>query len=89
MQYRDDSTEFNDARGNGFPPAGIYRVAPRWAPASGTGAAARTGTCHISSAYSRMVRSEENQGIRATLRIEARVQAGTTCQRASMPRWAA
>src|SRR6476646_4468449 len=66
-----------------------YRVAPRWAPASGTGAAARTGTFQISSAYSRMVRSEENHGIRATLRIAARVQAGTTCQRASMPRWAA
>jgi hypothetical protein len=29
MQYRDYSAEFNDVRGNGFPPAGIYRVAPR------------------------------------------------------------
>src|ERR1700709_321294 len=51
-------------------------------------AAGFTGTFQISSAYSRMVRSEENHGIRATLRMLARVQAGTTCQRASMPRWA-
>src|SRR4051794_28408123 len=48
-----------------------------------------TGTFQISSAYSRMVRSEENHGIRATFKMLARVQAGTTCQRASMPRWAA
>ena len=52
------------------------------------GCVPRTGTFQISSAYSRMVRSEENHGIRATLRMLARVQAGTTCQRASMPRWA-
>ena len=52
------------------------------------GALPRTGTFQISWAYSRMVRSEENHGIRATLRMEARVHAGTTCQRASMPRWA-
>ena len=61
--------------------------APRWASGC-SDVPGRTGTCQISSAYSRMVRSEENHGIRATLRIEARVQAGTTCQRASMPRWA-
>ena len=76
------------SEGNGFPHA---RELPR-RPALRAGfqqpAAPRTGTFQISSAYSRMVRSEENHGIRATLRIEARVQAGTTCQRASMPRWA-
>src|SRR5260370_20462942 len=68
----------------------IQRVAPRWTPGcfSPCGEVPRTGTFQISSAYSRMVRSEENHGIRATLRIEARVHAGTTCQRASMPRWA-
>ena len=38
--------------------------------------------------YSWMERSEENLPIRATLRMEALVQAGTTCHRASMPRWA-
>ena len=78
--------EFNDAEGNGFPRPENYPFASRCAPASG--AATRTGTFQISSAYSRMVRSDENHGIRATLRIEARVQAGTTCQRASMPRCA-
>src|SRR5689334_3825552 len=48
----------------------------------------RTGTCQISSAYSRMVRSDENHAMRATLRMLARVQAGITCQRASMLRCA-
>src|SRR5450756_723111 len=67
----------------------VQRVAPRCAPGSSTpGNVPRTGTFQISSAYSRMVRSEENHGIRATLRMDARVHAGTTCQRASMPRWA-
>ena len=46
------------------------------------------GTFQISSAYSRMVRSDENHAIRATLRMPARVQAEPARQRASMPRWA-
>jgi hypothetical protein len=29
MQYRDYPAELNDARGNGFPRPGTYRVAPR------------------------------------------------------------
>src|SRR5882672_12624751 len=89
-QHRGNSVEFNDAEGNGFPLTG-QRVPPRCAPApcKARGKVPRTGTFQISWAYSRMVRSEENHGIRATLRIEARVQAGTTCQRASMPRCAA
>jgi hypothetical protein len=68
------------------PPRQAQPVAPRWAP-SVLCCVGRTGTFQISSAYSRMVRSEENQAMRATLRIEARVQAGITCHRASMPRW--
>src|ERR1700730_1720740 len=66
------------------------RVASRCAPGSCTscGEVPRTGTFQISWAYSRMVRSDENHGMRATLRMLARVQAGTTCQRVSMPRWA-
>ena len=81
--------EFNDVGGNGFPPAEISASpAALRAGFRHRAAIARTGTFQISSAYSRMVRSDENHGIRATLRIEARVQAGTTCQRASMPRWA-
>jgi len=48
----------------------------------------RVGTSQMSSAYSRMVRSEENHAIRATLRMPARVQAEPARQRASMPRWA-
>ena len=70
--------------------AGIQLIAPRCAPGScnACGAVPRTGTFQISWAYSRMVRSDENHGIRATLRMLARVQAGITCQRASMPRWA-
>src|SRR6202158_4221712 len=68
----------------------LQLVAPLCPPGfcSPCGEVPRTGTFQISSADSRMVRSEENHGIRATLRIEARVHAGTTCQRASMPRWA-
>src|SRR5215468_5855976 len=61
------------------------RLAPRCGSAEGEG---RTGTCQMSSAYSRMVRSEENHAMRATLRMLARVQAGITCQRASTPRCA-
>src|SRR5580692_837412 len=70
--------------------SGRQRVAPRCAPCScnACGKVPRTGTFQISWAYSRMVRSDENHGIRATLRILARVHAGGTCQRASMPRWA-
>src|SRR5207247_3450771 len=65
LQYRGNSCEFNDAGGNGVPLAGIQRVAPRCAPASckAGGKVPRTGTFQISWAYSRMVRSEENQGI--------------------------
>src|ERR1700687_1157901 len=84
-QYQYCAREFNDVGGNG--PRNLYRVASSCTPDAGKagGALPRTGTFQISSAYSRMVRSEENHGIRATLRIEARVHAGTTCQRASMP----
>src|SRR3954454_16812976 len=64
-------------------------VAPRWSSASWKGGVTGfTGTFQISWAYSRMVRSEENQAMRATLRMEARVQAGATCQRASTLRCA-
>src|SRR5258708_11598880 len=88
-QHRGNSVEFNDAGGNGFPLTG-QRVPPRCAPASckARGRVPGTGTFQISWAYSRMVRSVENHGIRATLRIEARVHPGITCQRASIPRWA-
>jgi len=67
--------------------APAHPIAPRCTP-DGSGKVPCTGTFQISWAYSRMVRSDENHGIRATLRIEARVHAGTTCQRVSMPRCA-
>src|ERR1700750_2670799 len=73
---------FNDVRGNGFQ-ARAPRTPLPWS-ALGLG---RTGTFQISSAYSRMVRSEENHAMRATFITLARVHAGITCQRASIPRW--
>ncbi|MDT4889282.1 hypothetical protein FQZ97_1259670 [compost metagenome] len=47
-----------------------------------------TGACQISAAYSRMVRSEENQPMRAVLSTAERHHLELFCQRLSTCRWA-
>src|SRR5690606_3266362 len=76
--------------------AGSTRLLRQAAPLSGYWMRCRllmqshqAGTFQISFAYSRIVRSEENQPTRATLRIALEFQSGLLRQTSSTVRWVA